>query len=362
MIFNSVGRYSTAYQPSGGSEASFAFTAINQYVVIEFTAEKTMTITQFGMSVNGSSGTPPIRIAMWSYPGGQTWVPSTKIYTDANSITTTAGITTPTFVWWNLTTPQTITRGTTYAIGLESYGTWSGSLSVVQSQQQSQRDYSLISGQPFGFTSSNNATFPFRWGIASSSETYGYPVGQSSSVNIGSFSAEAFGGNSFTIPTSMGASCLLQGVVSPIGGNTMFVTTSLRLYNATSYPPTLIASREINNSNNSPAATMAWYQGANGAIYVPFTSPPTLTTGVKYLVGFASGGDAFRTGRFTFNRAQDADALSDVPMLGVDGNLSTNTWTESGTFRWCINPDITTFTPSGGASGGGPVVGGRLIN
>lgn len=361
MIFNTVGRYSTAYQPSGGSEPSFAFTAINQYVAIEFTAEKTMTITQFGMSVNGSSGTPPIRIAMWSYPGGQTWAPSTKIYTDANSIITTAGITTPTFVWWNLTTPQTITRGTTYAIGLESYGTWSGSLSVVQAQQQGKRDYAQISGQPFGYTSSSGATLPYRWGIADGSETYGYPVGQSSSVNIGSFSAEEFGGNSFTIPTSMGATCLLQGVVSPLSGNTAFVTTSLRLYNATSYPPTLIASRTINNGG-APSATMAWYQGSGGSIYVPFTSPPTLTTGVKYLVGFASGGDAFRTGKFTFNRAQDADALSDIPMLGVDANLTTNTWTESGTIRWCINPDITTFTPAAGASGGGPVIGGRLIN
>jgi len=48
-------------------------------------------------------------------------------------------------------------------------------------------------------------------------------------------------------------------------------------------------------------------------------------------------------GRLTFNRAQDANCLSDVPMFGVDANTDTNTWTESGTFRWAINPDITTF-------------------
>jgi hypothetical protein len=107
---------------------------------------------------------------------------------------------------------------------------------------------------------------------------------------------------------------------------------------------------------------MAFWEANQGAVYVPFTTPQTLTTGVKYAIGFASGGDAFRSGRFTFNRTQDANSLSDVPMLGVEGNLVTNIWTESGTFRWCVNPDVSTFTPAVGASGGGPLVGGRLIN
>jgi hypothetical protein len=363
MILNTIGRFSTSFQGSSGSEPSFGFSAINQYVIIMFVAEKTMTITQFGMCVNSSSGTPPIRIAMWLYPGqGQNFNPGTKLYTDPNPITTTAGISTPTFTWWNLTTPQTITRGQVYAIGLESYGTWSGGLSVVQSQQQSKRDYSQISGQPFAYTSSSGSTLAFRWGIASATESYGYPVSTSSWPNIATpFGNAGFGGTAFTVPVSMGATCKLQGVMAPIAANTNFQTSTLRLYNATSYPPTLITSKTLGNGG-VPSATITWYQGQQGMMYIPFDSEQTLTTGVKYLVGIASSGDSFQVGKVTFVRSQDGNSLSDVAMFGVDADLTTNVWTESGLMRWCINPDITTFTPSGGASGGGPLVGGRLIN
>jgi hypothetical protein len=362
MILNTIGRFSTSFQGSGGSEPSFGFSAASQYVMMVGVAEKTMTITQFGMCVNSSSGTPPIRIAMWQYTAGQTPNPGTKIYTDANPISTTAGISTPTFVWWNLTTPQTITRGSAYAIGLESYGTWSGGLSVVQGQQQQKRDYSQQSGLPYGYTSSSGSTLPFRWGIASSTESYGYPVSTSGWPNIATaFGNAGFGGTAFTVPTSMGATYKLQGVMAPIAANSNFQTSTLRLYNATSYPPTLITSKSLGNGG-VPSATIPWYQGQQGMMYIPFDTEQTLTTGVKYLVGIASSGDAFQVGKVTFVRSQDGDSLSDVAMFGVDADLTTNVWTESGSMRWCINPDITTFTPSGGASGGGPVVGGRLIN
>jgi hypothetical protein len=340
---------------SGGSEPSFAFSAASQYVMIVFTAEKSMTITQFGMCVNSSSGTPPIRIAMWQYVSGFTPNTGTKTYTDANAISTTSGISTPTFTWWNLTTPQSITRGTTYAIGLESYGTWSGGLSVVQAQQQSKRDYSQISGQPFGYTSSSGSTLPYRWGIASSTESYGYPVSDSTTINISSI---GFSGNSFTIPTSMGATCSLQGIIVPISVNPNFQNSTLRLYNATSYPPTLITSKTL-GTGAVPSSTIAWYDGTGGTMYLPFDTAQTLTTGVKYLVGIASSGDVFKTGKVTFNRQQDSDCLSDVQMYGVESNLTT--WTESGLFRYSITPDVTNFVAASG-SGGGPVIGGRLIN
>jgi hypothetical protein len=363
MILNAMGRFSTSFQGAGGSEPSFGFSAASQYVMQVFVAEKTMTITQFGMCVNSSSGTPPIRIAMWQYVSGQTPNPSTKTYTDANTITTTAGISTPTFVWWNLTTPQTITKGSSYAIGLESFGTWSGGLSVVQGQQQQKRDYSQISGLPYGYTSSSGSTLSFRWGIASATETYGYPVSTSSTVNVVvPFNGnDGFAGNSFIVPTSMGGSCKLQGVIAPIAANNAFQTSALRLYNATSYPPTLITSKALGTGGN-PSAAIPWYQGQQGMMYIPFNAEQTLTTGVKYLIGFQSSGDAFQTGKITFVRGQDGDSLSDVTMFGVEGDFVTNTWTESGLFRYAISPDVTTFTQSVGSSGGGPIVGGRLIN
>lgn len=352
MILNVLGRYGTSYQPTSGSEGTFGFSAASQYVIMNFIAEKAMTITQFGMCVNNSSGTPPIRIAMWAYPGGQTWVPSTKLYTDANPITTTAGISTPTFVWWNLTTPQAVTRGQVVSIGLESYGTWSGGLSVVQGQQQSKRDYIYISGQPYSYTSSSGVSYSFRWGVATATETYGYPVSTSGTSNIHTpFTNEGFGGTAFTVPTSMGATYKLQGILAPIQANQNFVTASLRLYNATSYPPTLITSQSIANGG-VPSFTIPMYWGQQGNIYIPFNTEQTLNTGTKYLVGLASSGDSLNCGRLTFNRAQDAVCLSDVATFGVDANLTTSTWTESGTFRWAINPDITTFTQSAGSGGG----------
>lgn len=361
MILNLIGRFGSSYQPTSGSEPSFAFSAASQYVMIVFTAEKSMTITQFGMCVNSSSGTPPIRIAMWQYTSGPTPSTTTKTYTDANTISTTSGISTPTFVWWNLTTPQSITRGTTYAIGLESFGTWSGTLSVVQTHQQQKRDYSQISGQPFSMTSSSASTLPYRFGIASSTESYGWPVSTSGTYNISTFtgSVSGFAGNAFTVPTSMGASCLLQGVLCPVQQNDNFITTTLRLYNATSYPPTLITSKTINNGG-IPSATNALYTSTGGQMYFPFDTAQTITTGVKYLVGFYSSGDTFNVGRLTFNRSQDADCLSDVQSYGV--TFDNTTWTESGTTRFSILPDVTTFTAAAGASGGGPVIGGRLIN
>lgn len=343
MILNVLSRYGTSYQPTSGSEGTFGFSAASQYVIMNFVAEKAMTITQFGLCVNSSSGTPPIRIAMWSYPGGQTWTPSTKLYTDANPITTTAGITTPTFVWWNLTTPQAVTRGQVVSIGLESYGTWSGGLSVVQGQQQGKRDYIYASGQPYSYTSSSGAGYSFRWGVATATETYGYPVSQTGTTNIHTpFNNEGFAGTAFTVPTSMGATYKLQGILTPIQANQNFVTASLRLYNATAYPPTLITSKSLANGG-VPSFTFPMYWGQQGGIYIPFDTEQTLDTGTKYLVGIASSGDSLNCGKLTFNRAQDAASLSDVATFGVSANLSTNTWTESGDFRWAISPDITSF-------------------
>jgi hypothetical protein len=361
MIINSVGRYSTAFQPAFGY-STWTFNAASQYIVNVYTAEENMTITQLGMCVSASSGTPPVRIAMWQYVKGQSLPANpltTKTYTDVNPISVTAGISVPTFIWWNLTTPQSVTRGNTVAIGLETYGTWSGSLSFVQSQDQSKRDYTLMSGQPFARTWTQDAS-PFRWGVASTTKSYGYPVQSQNYVNIGSFSTNTFGGVAFTIPTSMGATCSLQGVLLPISSNPNFVTASLRLYNATSYPPTLITSRVIADGG-APSFTNAIYT-ANGQVYIPFNTPQTLTTGVKYVVGIQSSGDNFAMSKFIYNRAQDADCLSDVPTFGVEADITANTWTESGTFRYVINLDVDNFTPAVGASGGGPVIGGRLIN
>lgn len=353
MILNAFGRFTIGTQGRSFSEGTFSFSAASQYVMIVFTAEKTMTITQFGMCVNSSTGTPPIRIAMWQYVSGSTPNPSTKTYTDANAITTTAGITTPTFVWWNLTTPQNITRGTTYAIGLESYGTWSGGLNVVQGQQQGARDYIYMSGSPYGYTSSGGSTYSYRWGIASSTESYGYPVSTSGYPNI----VTPFGGNdglagtSFTVPTTMGATYTLQGVMSDIATNANFQTSSLVLYNATSYPPTLITSKTLGNGG-VPSSQIAYYQGQQGTMYIPFNTAQTLTTGVKYLVGFRSSGDTFQCTKVTFIRSQDSAGLNDIEMFGVEGNFITNTWNESGLFRYAISPDINTFTQSSGGGGG----------
>ena len=360
MILNLIGRYSTSYQPSSGSEPSFAFSAINQYVMVVFTAEKNMTITQFGMCVNNASGTPPVRIAMWQYTVGFNPSTTTKTYTDANPITVST-VSTPTFIWWNLTTPQSIIRGNTYAIGLESYGTWSGNLSVVQTHQQGKRDYSQISGQPFSMTSSSGATLPFRFGIASATETYGWPVSTSGTEDISNFiPTSGLLGNSFIIPTTMGATCSLQGALAAIQINQAFVTSDLRLYNATSYPPTLIASRTIANGGNPSSTVNALYWSSGGQIYFPFTTPQTLTCGVKYLVGIYSSGDIHNIGKLTFARAQDADCLSDVQSYGV--SFRGSTWTETGLTRYAILPDVTDFVAATGSSGGGPVVGGRLVN
>lgn len=347
MILDVMGRFSTVFQGSSGSEPSFGFSATGQYVMMVFTAEKTMTITQFGMCVNSSSGTPPVRIAMWQYVSGYTPNAGTKTYTDANPISVTSGISTPTFIWWNLTTPQSITRGTTYAIGIESYGTWSGGLSVVQGQQQSKRDYAQLSGSPFSLTSSSGSTQPFRWGIADGTQSYGYPVSTSNWPNVAPpFGNAGFAGTAFTVPTSMGGTYRLQGVQVPIATNGNFQTSTLRLYNATSYPPTLITSKTLGNGG-VPSAQIAYWQGQQGSMYIPFNTEQTLTTGVKYLVGIASSGDAFTVPKVTFVRSQDADSLSDVAMFGVDADLTTNVWTESGLMRWCINPDITTFAAAG---------------
>ena len=348
MIINPLGRYQNAYQ-TAFSYSAFTFTAASQYVIQIFTAEEDMTITQFGMCVAGSSGTPPIRIAMYQYVKGLSIPnpPTTKTYTDANPVSTPSGITTPTFTWWNLTTPQTIVRGTTYAIGIESYGTWSGSLTVVQNQDQSKRDYTLISGQPFSRTSSTNDQYSFRWGIASATKSYGYPVQTSGAENIGSFSTNTFSGNSFIIPTSMGASFTLEGILTPIAQNANFVNATLRLYNATSYPPTLITSRTLSDGG-VPSSLNAFYQGQGGQTYIPFTTSQLLTTGVKYLVGIQNSGDAFSIGKFTYARAQDANCLSDVQTFGVNGDITANTWTESGTIRYVIGLDISSFTQGTG--------------
>ncbi len=365
MILNNLGRFTAGFQQAF-SYANWAFSATGQYVMQVFTAEEDMTITQFGMCVTSSSGTPPIRIAMWQYVKGYSMPnpPTTKTYTDANNISTTPGISTPTFTWWNLTTPQTITRGNTYAIGIESHSTWSGGLSVAQVHDQGKRDPLSISGLPFSFSNLGGTAnrSAFRWGIASATKTYGYPTQEQTVNNVGSSTTNMFAGNSFTIPTTMGATCKLNGVLVPLSsanqGN--FVTADMRLYNATSYPPTLITTRVLADGG-VPSWNRAMFYD-NGQVYFPFDTSQTLTTGVKYLVGFQNSGEPLALSRVTFNRAQDARCLADISTAGVDGNLTTNTWTESETFRWVMGLDVTEFTPTVGSSGGGPVVGGRLVN
>jgi hypothetical protein len=347
VIINTVSRYGTGFVPAFGY-SQWTFTAASQYIVNVFTAEEDMTITQLGMCVSSSSGTPPVRIAMWQYVKGQSLPANpltTKTYTDPNPVSITPGISTPTFIWWNLTTPQNITRGNTVAIGLETYGTWSGGLSLVSTQDQNKRDYTLMSGQPFARTWTQDIG-PFRFGVASATKTYGYPVQNQSIVNIGSFSTNTLAGVAFTVPTSMGGTCTLQGILAPISANPNFVTASLRLYNATSYPPTLITSRVIGDGA-APSFVNATYT-TNGHTYFPFTTPQLLTTGVKYVVGIQNSGDAFNIPKLTFNRAQDANCLSDIPTFGVEADITANTWTESGTFRYVMNLDIDGFSPATG--------------
>ena len=355
MILNVLGRYGTSFHPASNNVGTFGFSASGQFAAMIFVAEKTMTITQFGMCVNNSSGTPPIRIAMWQYGNDRIWTPTTKIYTDANPISTTAGITEPTFVWWNLTTPQTVTRGQVVTIGLESYGTWSGALNVVQFQEQGKRDYINTSGQPYGYTSSSGANYSFRWGVATATETYGYPVSQSGSQNFNAPSVNTqFSGTAFTVPTSMGATCKLQGVICQIQADSNYSALKLNLYNATSYPPTLITSKVISAGGVGQwQYSFNWQYQSAASAYIPFDTEQVLNTGTKYLVGFEASVFAGNIGKLTFNRAQDANCLSDVPSFGVTANMITNTWTESGLFRYAVSPDVTDFAPAAGSSGGG---------
>lgn len=347
MILNNLGRFTAGFQQAF-SYASWGFSGSGEYLMQVFTAEEDMTITQFGMCVTSSSGTPPIRIAMWQYVKGYFMPnpPTTKTYTDPNNISTTAGITSPTFTWWNLTTPQTITRGNTYAIGLETHSTWSGGLSVAQVHDQGKRDPLSISGLPFSFTNIGGTAnrSAFRWGIASATKTYGYPTQAQTINNVGDFNTNMFAGNSFTVPTSMGATCKLNGVLLPLSSQNQdsYVTADMRLYNATSYPPTLITTR-ILADGGVPSWNRAMFYD-NGQVYLPFNTSQTLTTGVKYLIGFQNSGNPLSLSRVTFARAQDAQCLADIPTAGVDGNFGTNTWTESETFRYVMGLDVSNFT------------------
>jgi len=295
VILNNLGRFTAGFQQAF-SYSNWGFTGSGEYVMQIFTAEEDMTITQFGMCVTSSSGTPPIRIAMWQYVKGYVMPsPLTKTYTDTNNISTTSGISTPTFTWWNLTTPQTITRGNTYAIGLESHSTWSGGLSIAQVQDQGKRDPLSISGLPFSFSNIGGTAYrsAYRWGIASATKTYGYPTQTQTVDNVGSFTTNMFAGNSFTIPTSMGATCKLNGVLLPLSSSNTdsFVTADMRLYNATSYPPTLITTRALADGGVPSWNNAMLYE--NGQVYLPFVTSPALTTDVKYLLLMTYGNSTF---------------------------------------------------------------------
>lgn len=338
--------------------------AVGDYVAVVRQAEEPATITSVDILVDfyATGSLDTVRIGLQSVnssgePTG-TWLGF------VDKTCTTGNFPYFSYSSHTLGTSVTLTRGQLYAIVVHAQsGTWSGSLYFRTNDNyyvdtEGRQAFPYMVQKIAGSITKSNAAGCFTHCCSSSTRTYGQPHKPSSIASISSTSTPNEIGNYFRIPTGIGTSYSVLGVRLFIA-----LATGIGTFNITLYDSVNTVLQQVSfTCNQVVGGTSSLLQRD---FYFDETTLTALTPGSYYRVAISA----------TNTAAIGSMALINFPttlgMTAYTGASGTYVYTSrSGSGAWTdvagqmhvMKLIITDVIGSAGSSGGGPLVGGRLVN
>ena len=350
---------------SVNTAAQTTLQAIGDYVAVIRQAEEAATITGVSIHVDTHSGGTGniVRVGIQSvgangHPSGTYLGSVDKDRTNANF--PLFGPTTHT-----LGTSVSLTRGQLYAIVAEALsGTWSGAANFRTNDNyfvSSENDLSFpyLANKVAGSLSKSNGTGAYTHSCVSSTTMYGTPHNPANVTSISSASSPNEIGNYFRLPTGIGTSYAVLGVRLYIG-----MTNSAGTFDITLYDSASTVLQQVSFTCDQVVGNTTG--GAQRDFYFDEASLTALTPGTFYRIGI---------------KATNATAIGGMASIYVPTSLGMTAYTSpNGSFIYTSRTGSGAWTDvtgqmhlmrllisdvtggSAGPSGGGPVVGGRLIN
>lgn len=339
--------------------------AIGDYVAVIRQAEETATITGVSIHVDTHSGGTGniVRVGIQSvgsngHPSGTYLGFVDKDRTNANF--PLFGPTTHT-----LGTSVNLTRGQLYAIVAEALsGTWSGAANLRTNDNyyvgnENDLSFPYLANKVAGVLSKSNGTGAYTHSCVSATTMYGAPHNPAHISSISSTSTPNEIGNYFRLPLGTGTSYTVLGVRLFIA-----MTDSVGTFDITLYDNTSTALQQVSfTCSNVVGNTTGGYQRD---FYFDEASLTPLTPGTFYRI-------AIRATNTTAIGAMGSiyvpTSLGMTAYTGPDGSFIytsrtfAGAWTDVAGQMHLMRLLISDITGgSTGVTGGGPVVGGRLIN
>lgn len=338
--------------------------AIGDYVAVIRQAEEAATITGVSIFVDVHSGGTGniVRVGIQSvgangHPSGTYLGFVDKDRTNGNF--PLFGPTTHT-----LGTPVNLTRGQLYAIVAEALsGTWSSGANLRTNDNyyvgvENDLAFPYLANKVAGVLSKSNGSGAYTHTCVSSTRMYGTPHNPQNVASISSASTPNEIGNYFRLPSGIGTSYAVLGVRLFIALTDSAGTFDITLYDNASTPLQQVS---FTCSNVVGSATTIQQRD----FYFDESSLTALTPGSFYRIAV---------------KATNATAIGGMGSLLVPATLGMTAYTGAdGTFVYTSRTGagawtdvvgqihlmrllLSDVTGSAGSSGGGPVVGGRLVN
>lgn len=349
---------------SVNTAAQTTLQAIGDYVAVIRQAEEAATITGVSIHVDTHSGGTGsfVRVGLQSvgsngHPSG-TWLGFVdKERTNANF--PLFGPTTHT-----LGSSVSLTRGQLYAIVAEALsGTWSSGTNFRTNDNyyvsvENDLAFPYLANKVAGVTAKSTGSGAYTHACVSSTRMYGTPHNPQNVASISSASTPNEIGNYFRLPTGIGSSYSVVGVRLFIAMTNSAGTFDITLYDNAS---TVLQQVSFTCSNVVGGATSIYQRD----FYFDESSLTALTPGSYYRIAI---------------KATNATAIGGMGSIVVPTSLGMTAYTgASGTFVYTSRTGsgswtdvsgqihlmrllLSDVTGSAGSSGGGPLVGGRLVN
>jgi hypothetical protein len=338
-------------------------TAFGTYWASVFQAESTFTVTRvaFRQVARGGTGTKIVRIGIMNVstttglPDG-TWRSYTDytVGTESNAMVSVSLTTTP--VGQN----ANVTRGDVLALVIEPQSGFSGTETLQLSTNFGTDSYiDSISAFPYIATSGTRGTGSGISAIGSSTQWYGTPFG---GINNYTHTSAEVGARIKLTNTNL-SSFALQGIRFYHALNWSW-DMSIKIYDSVS-GTTPITNGTLTVDNEQTAGTSSFTR----PFTYMFSNSPILTAGQYYYIGLSRASGTFDQVRPRLDFGTGNSAYFNALTPGWESCWIERSTPSSGTFtvtdtlrpEWDFIIDGVDV-PTIGASGGGPVIGGRLIN
>lgn len=219
--------------------------------------------------------------------------------------------------WIAFSSSYAATKGQLISVTLKTSGTWDGSNYILLGYQfnSNQEAHGNRSKFPYGLQGTGRVDGVLG-GVRSSTTCYGYPA-TALGTSTYAFTATRYG-NRFTVPSNIGGSVVLRGLVVRTLANTGS-SFSLKFGSISGSTVTELFTQTVDTDvQNNSATGMRWE--------FVFTTPQTLTTGSEYVVGILPSGNNVQIGTVGLESSLERTAFTH----STTGDAKSGSWTSGG--------------------------------